>query len=79
LDLLHLILQHAEINAVLAPHGCGAIISITSDFMSYNARRLGDVADGARNDLSYHKGSKDTEGFLFPQQPPFRQTACYVK
>jgi len=26
-------------------------------YMSYNARRLGEVADGARHDLSYHKVS----------------------
>jgi len=34
-----------EISIVLAPHGCGAIISIIPDFMSYNAPRLGEVAE----------------------------------
>ena len=37
--------HNAEISVVLAPHGCGAIISISPDFMSYNARQLGAVAD----------------------------------
>ena len=56
---------------VLAPHGCGAI-SVIPDFMSYNARRLGDVADGVRRSLSYHKVSCGAEVFRFPRRPPFR-------
>ena len=40
--------------------------------ISYNARRLGDVADGGRIDLNYHMMSKDAEDFLLPHQPPFR-------
>jgi len=40
--------------------------------MADNARQLGEVADWARRDLSYHKVSLGAEGFLFPQQPPLR-------
>jgi len=49
-------LHNTKSSIVLAPHGHGAFISITPDYMSYNARRLGDVADEARHDLSYYTG-----------------------
>jgi len=35
-------LHYFIVSVVLAPHGRGAIISIIPDFMSYNARRLGE-------------------------------------
>ncbi|MCL2153852.1 MAG: hypothetical protein FWH57_13060 [Oscillospiraceae bacterium] len=49
-------MHNTKSSIVLAPHGHGAFISITPDYMSYNARRLGDVADEARHDLSYYTG-----------------------
>jgi len=35
-------LHNIEARTVLAPHGCGETISIIPDFMSCNARQLGE-------------------------------------
>jgi len=40
--------------------------------MSYNTRRLGEVADWVRQDLNYHKVFKGAEVLRFPLRPPFR-------
>jgi len=40
--------------------------------IAHNARRLGEVADGVRIDLNYHKRSEGAEYFWFPLRPLFR-------
>jgi len=56
---------------VLAPQGCGAIISITPDFMSYNWRAWRSGRLGAP-EPELPQGVMGAEDFGFPHRPPFR-------